>query len=182
MILLYVLSLQGLTQVEEMLSFCVLPITSLYQLRRGHYTYSGHVIDLPQDVASFAISLPRLPSEVDVIIVRKEGGANSHYDFHVRRPVVLSALQWLLANNRYCSSVCINCDALALLPVDGNLTSFCSMMYVGGRFARHPRFCYFALNTEMQWRALQAGRIYIRQHLHNAQLSVEELRDIVGLL
>ncbi len=28
------------------------------------------------------------------------------------------------------------------------------MMYEDGQFARHPRFRYFALNTEMRWRAL----------------------------
>ena len=54
------------------------------------------------------------------------------------------------------------------------------MMYGNGRFARHPRFRYFALNTEMRWRALQTGRIYVRQHPHDAHLSVEELRDMVG--
>ena len=54
------------------------------------------------------------------------------------------------------------------------------MLYKDGRFARHPRFRYFALNTEMRWRALQAGRIYVHQHPHDAQLSIEELRDMVG--
>ena len=44
------------------------------------------------------------------------------------------------------------------------------LMYTDGRFARHPNFRYFALNTEMHWRALLAGRIYIRQHPHDAQL------------
>ena len=44
------------------------------------------------------------------------------------------------------------------------------LMYADGRFTRHPRFCYFALNTEMHWRALQAGQIYVRQHPHDAQL------------
>ena len=53
-------------------------------------------------------------------------------------------------------------------------------MYDDGQFARHPQFCYFALNTEMWWRALQAGRIYVYQHPHDARLSVEELRDMVG--
>ena len=76
--------LQGLTQVEEMLS-AVLPIMSLYRLPHGQYGYSGHVINLPQDVASFANSLPRLPSELDVIIVRKEGASNTHRDFRVKR-------------------------------------------------------------------------------------------------
>ena len=54
------------------------------------------------------------------------------------------------------------------------------LMYNDGRFARHPRFSYFALNTEMRWCALQAGRIYVHQHPHDARLSAEELRDMVG--
>ena len=54
------------------------------------------------------------------------------------------------------------------------------LMYEDGRFARHPCFCYFALNTEMRWRALQTGRIYVRQCPQDAQLSVEELRDMIG--
>ena len=113
---------QGLTQVEEMLISGVLPIMSLYRLPHGQYAYSGHVINLPQDVASFANSLPRLPSELDIIVIRKEGAANSHRDFHVRRAVVLCALQWLLANNKYYRGVHLNPIALALLPEDGNLT------------------------------------------------------------
>ena len=48
-------------------------------------------------------------------------------------------------------------------------------MFQDGRFAKHPRFRYLALNTEMRWRALQTGRIYVRQHHPDAQLSVGEL-------
>ena len=54
------------------------------------------------------------------------------------------------------------------------------MLYRDGRFSKHPRFRYFALNTEMRWRALQAGRIYIRQHPEDARLSVSDLREMVG--
>ena len=39
--------LQGLTQVEEMLISAVMPIMSVYRLPQG---YSGHVVNLPQDV------------------------------------------------------------------------------------------------------------------------------------
>ena len=53
--------LQDLTQVEEMLISAVLPIMSIYCLPHWQYSYSGHVINLPQDVASFATSLPQLP-------------------------------------------------------------------------------------------------------------------------
>ena len=277
-----------------MLISAVLPIMSLYKLPRGQYAYSGHVINLPQDVTCFVNSLPRLPSELDIIIIRKEQAAHSHRDFRVKRAIVLQALQWLV-NNKYYRNVHINLDTLATLPEDGDLSGLESvtldssdensefstqvededpydthlsssfvpsttqrmteqetvrqtvqerqshqrsvaaqptiswppcgsnainefntegymscafpmlfptgaadflaprhlavtignylkhlMMFEDGRFARHPRFRYFALNTEMRWRALQAGRIYVRQHPHDAQLLVEELRDMVG--
>ena len=64
--------LQGVTQVEEMLISAVMPIMSVYRLPQGQYGYSGHVVNLPQDVASFAQGLPRLPSELDVIVVARD--------------------------------------------------------------------------------------------------------------
>ena len=100
---------------------------SIYHLPHGQYSYSGHVINLPQDVASFATSLPRLPSELDVVVMRKEGGVQSHRDFCVRRSVVHLALQWLVANNIYYRNVHIDPSALALLPQDDDLSGLHSM-------------------------------------------------------
>lgn len=54
------------------------------------------------------------------------------------------------------------------------------MLYNDGRFAKHCRFRYFALNTEMRWRALQTGRIYVRQNPEDDHLTIEDLRDMVG--
>ena len=47
--------------------------------------------------------------------------------------------------------------------------------YDDNRFTKHPRFRFFALNTEMRWRALQTGRVYVKQHPGDAQLSLDEL-------
>ena len=107
-----------------MLVSAVTPIMSIYQLPQGQYGYSGHVINLPQDVASFSNTLPQLPSKLDVIIVRKEGTDKSHRHFHVRRSVVHRALQWLVMYNKYYrpSNVCIDGNTLDQLPDDGNLT------------------------------------------------------------
>ncbi len=55
--------------------------------------YSGHVINLLQEVISFSSNLPWLPSKLDVMFVRKEGANQSHRDFRVRR----SAVQWVLS-------------------------------------------------------------------------------------
>ena len=48
--------MQDLAQVKEIIS-AALSITMLYHLPHGQHVYSGHVINLPQDVASFANSL-----------------------------------------------------------------------------------------------------------------------------
>ena len=55
-----------------MLVSAIMPVMSIYRLPYGHYGYSGHVINFPQDVKSFATRLPRLPSEIDILVVRKE--------------------------------------------------------------------------------------------------------------
>jgi hypothetical protein len=115
--------LQNLSQVEEMLISRILPIMSIYRLPHGQYGYSGHVLNLPQDVSSFVNSLPRSPTNLDVMIVRKEGAIDSHKDFRVRRSVVLQALQWLVANNIYYKDVTINQSVLDQLPVDAELTN-----------------------------------------------------------
>uniref|UniRef100_A0A1X7U1P7 DUF6570 domain-containing protein n=1 Tax=Amphimedon queenslandica TaxID=400682 RepID=A0A1X7U1P7_AMPQE len=47
--------------------------------------------------------------------------------------------------------------------------------YDDGRFAKHPRFRFFALNTEMRWRANEIGRFYIKQHPAEAHLTVHNL-------
>ena len=111
-----------------MLVSAVIPIMSIYRLPLGQYGYTGHVINLPQDVVSFANSLPRVPSELDVLVVRKDS-EQSHRDFRVRRSVVQEALTWLLENNRYyrANAIRLNEDSLQRLPQDGNLTDMRSL-------------------------------------------------------
>ena len=83
-----------------MLVSVIMPNMSIYRLLLGQYGYTGHVINLPQDVISFADSLPRLPSELDILVVRKEQDQSQH-DFRVRHSVVQEALEWLLQNSKY---------------------------------------------------------------------------------
>ena len=76
----------------------------------------------------FATSLQRLPSEIDVLVVRKEKD-KVHQDFRVRRRVVQQALSWLLENSPYyqANQVRMNAEALEQLPEDGNLSSLTSI-------------------------------------------------------
>ncbi|CAH3106109.1 unnamed protein product [Porites lobata] len=61
------LQLLGLTQVEEMLIARALPIMRVYIKPGGQRGYSGHVINLPQNIAELAHSLPRYPKDLSVI-------------------------------------------------------------------------------------------------------------------
>ena len=48
------------------------------------------------------------------------------------------------------------------------------------RFASHPRFIYWALNMKQRHQLLSQARIYLHQNQEDANLSVEELRAMVG--
>ncbi len=106
-----------------MLISTVMPLMSIYRLPHGQYGYKGHVINLPQDVTSFASSLPRNTKNLDVLIVRKHGSDNTHKDFRVRRSVVLHALLWLKQHNKYYRDVTIDMEEVEQLPIDGNLSN-----------------------------------------------------------
>ena len=104
-----------------MLIFAVMPVMSLYRLPMGQCGYSGYLVDLPQNVSSIVTRLPRLASDVDVILVRKDGTLGPHEDFRVCRSKILCVLQWLKQNNKYYKDVTLDESALAQLPEDGDL-------------------------------------------------------------
>jgi hypothetical protein len=99
--------LQNLTQIEEMLIARALPIMRVYIKPGGQRGYSGHCINLPQNVKELAMSLQRYPKDLAVIIVKAKGR------------VVHNALVWLINNNPHYSELLINEDALNLLPENG---------------------------------------------------------------
>ena len=111
--------LQNLTQVEEMLIARALPIMRVYIKPGGQRGYSGHCINLPQNVKELATSLPRYPKELSVIIVKVKGRDNTFKDVTVRKQTVHNALLWLIQNNPHYSELQINEHALNSLPENG---------------------------------------------------------------
>ena len=75
---------------------------AVYRLPRGQYGYSGHVVNLSQNVSSFVSKLPRLANDLDILLVRRNGDNGSHRDFKVNRSKVLHALQWLDSQQIFC--------------------------------------------------------------------------------
>ena len=111
--------LEGLTQVEEMLIARALPIMRVYIKPGGQRGYSGHCINLPQNVAELAHSLPRYPKDLSVIVVKMKGKDNNFKDVTVRRQNVANALQWLINNNPHYKDIIVNQDSLNSLPLHG---------------------------------------------------------------
>ena len=48
------------------------------------------------------------------------------------------------------------------------------------RFASHPRFPYWALNMKQQHQLLSQANIYLHQHPADANMTMEELKDMVN--
>jgi len=52
------------------------PLMSIYCLPHGQYGYQGHMINFPQGIFIFGTILPRLPSELYLLLVRKRVQTN----------------------------------------------------------------------------------------------------------
>ena len=107
--------------MEEMLIARCCPIMRVLRLKGGQLRYGGHVVNVAQDITTFAATLPRLAADVPIIIIRREGQEpGQHKDLHVRRGNVQRALVWLI-NNPYYRDIVLDDTALSQLPVDGQL-------------------------------------------------------------
>jgi len=113
--------LSGLTDVKQMLIARLAPAIHVRMLKHGGIASRGHCIAFPQAVQEPATILPRLPEEVDIIRVRRQGIDDTHKDFRVRRNCVERALPWLKDNNLAYAHVVIDNGRIQNLPEDGEL-------------------------------------------------------------
>ena len=89
----------------------------------GGVGYKGCCINLRQDVATFAQTLPLAVSETEVFIVRKctVDDPIGYKDFRVRREVVRSWLLFLRDANPFYRDVVVDDEAIARLPMDATV-------------------------------------------------------------
>ena len=60
---------------------------------------SGHCVTFPQHINQPAQIFPRLPIEISIIIVRKQGKNDTSKEFRFRRQTIKNALLWLKNND-----------------------------------------------------------------------------------
>jgi len=69
------------------------------------------------------------------------------------------------------------CDNLITQAVANALNCVLVQLY---RFARHPRFAYWAFNTIQRRRVLQQSGIFLKQNPGETHLTIDELRDMAA--
>ena len=106
--------LHDLTQMEEMLCSLASPFFLMWVSKGGQYKSRGNVISFSQDISTLCTTLPRLPEDLDVLIVKKQKARDpsSYNDFRVRKHKVYNLLLFLKRNNPYYSTFSVLRSAL----------------------------------------------------------------------
>lgn len=109
--------------MEEMLCSLASPCFLMWVSKGGQYKTRGNVISFSQDVSELYSTLPRLPEELDVLVVRKPDARNpsSYKDFRVRKRKVLDLLRFLKQHNPYYARVTVRSYTDVDLPEDGDI-------------------------------------------------------------
>lgn len=76
---------RNLTQIEEMLISPIIPVMSVYTLNGGSSKFEGNTINFMQDVHEMAQVLPRLPSQIQLLVCRAPGKRLKDVYFLVNR-------------------------------------------------------------------------------------------------
>ena len=67
---------------------------NVHILRHGMLASKGHSVSLPQRM-TIACNLPKLPSDIGIVVVRKKGSNTKSKEYTVKRDVVQNALEGL---------------------------------------------------------------------------------------
>lgn len=120
--------LEGLTWAEKLLIAPAVRACKVVRLkhngRPGNLRLKGHIVTLLQDVAPLVHTLPRLPTNCGVLILRSRSTANEPIPssvLKVRRAKVQAALEWLRDNWPLWGKYELEIDPtnLAALPENG---------------------------------------------------------------
>jgi hypothetical protein len=121
--------LKDLTIVEQQLISRISPCINLHMLKHGGLAANGHCVAFPQEVSEPGKISPKLPSEVNIKRIRKQGENDTSKEFNVMRYKIQNALIWLKENNSVYSDIIISQDRINLLTVDGELEDISTLEY-----------------------------------------------------
>lgn len=108
--------LQHLTKVEEIFIAHVNPILQVTHAHGGQYKYSGHTISFHQYITTISKYLPRMISDLDILIVKKRNPSEKAYEFLICKSRALEAIEYKIKNDPYYSDVQFISYAIFSLP------------------------------------------------------------------
>ena len=126
--------LNNLSVVGQQLVSRLSPAIQVHMLKHGGKAANGNCVAFHQNVNEPVQVLPKLPSEINLIRVRKLGKNQTSKEFNVRRYFVQIALVWLKYHNPAYSDIIISQSWLDGLPVNGSIeiptveTAACSVI------------------------------------------------------
>jgi ATP-dependent DNA helicase PIF1 len=123
--------LPALTQIEEMIIARSHIQMIIYRYRGHQYHYSGHCVSFLLNAAKMIDTLPNLPGELNVVILRPSDYLESDLryrhqfrsDFRVRKNHIITWLNFLKVHHPDYQHVNISNDRIDLLPLDGDISS-----------------------------------------------------------
>jgi hypothetical protein len=115
------LHFEKLTMIEEIIIPPVQQIMSIYRLPGGRLVSRGCVANFSQNLDALCKGLPRIPSDISIIILKKDGQCNNNKEFKVNRARVLACLTFLCDHNDLYKAheTKISSSNVDQLPVDG---------------------------------------------------------------
>jgi hypothetical protein len=117
--------LHDFTQMEEMLCSLASPCFLMWVSKGGQYKTRGNVITFSQDITNLCTTLPRLPEDLDILVIRKnlstEADADAFKDFRVRKAKVYRLLRFLKEHNCFYKDIAIHHPDSVDLPDDDSI-------------------------------------------------------------
>jgi hypothetical protein len=113
--------LEKLTMVEEMLISPILAVMSIYRLPGGALINRGFCANFSQDLGEILTTLPRLPKDLPLLVLKKKDQNNNVKQFIVNRHRVERVLKYLCKNNPayVANNIQFSLEHIEQLPLNG---------------------------------------------------------------
>lgn len=125
------------TQCEEQCIARIHVFIDVRLVRGQQYRYSRHCVSFLRDTATLFDELPRLPREMEMILLRPKSASNDPHtirafkkEMYIRRSVVQAWLEYLVRHHPGYRDLLINYERMMELPVDGDVSDQVTILEV----------------------------------------------------